>query len=65
MQYSNRMDGLERAGNLPQKHQRGERRERLLEHALAQISRREMFHRNISVIVRDAEIINAHDVLVI
>ncbi len=65
MQHSHRMDGLERAGNLPQKPQRRERRERLFEHALAQIARREMLHRDISMIVGNAKIINAHDVLVI
>ena len=47
-----------------EKVQRGARRERRL-HALAQVARREMLHRDIGVIVRDAEIVNAHDVRVI
>src|ERR1700721_874880 len=59
------MDGLERTGNLPQESQRRERREHFFEHALAQIAGRKMLHGDISMIVGNAKIIDAHDVLVI
>ena len=64
MQYAHRVDGMQRAGDLNQEAQRcvlGDRRF----HPLAQIAGGKVFHGDVGMIVRHAQIVNAHDVLVV